>query len=150
MPRERLASPYRRPDVRHVVQLAALDLRPDANDGAMRIERVREQLQHRRAALEHIEQALAGLQLGAPCIAEQAGGAAEEQPRAVVADRVDECRPQPVEEVALSRRQRGILEPSAQRARPQTEADQLILEIGASPVRRGPDQPDLRARARAS
>jgi hypothetical protein len=40
------------------VQLPALDLRPHPDDGAPRIERVREQLEHGCTPLGHVEQAL--------------------------------------------------------------------------------------------
>ena len=132
------------------MQLATVDLGADADDGAARIEGVGEELEHCSAPLEHVEQVLARFELGAARVAEQPRGAADEELRPVVRDRVDECRPQPSEECALARGQQRVLEPAAERRRAETQADGLLLEVRRAPSRRAPGRPAARARARAS
>ena len=121
-------------DVRDVVQLASVDLGADADDGAARIEGVGEELENSSASLEHVEQVLTRFELGATRVAEQPRGAADEELRPVVCDRVDERRPQAAEECPFARGQHRVLEPPAERGRAETQADGLLLEIRARPV----------------
>ena len=117
------------------MQLAAVDLGADADDGAPRIECVREQIEHGRPPLEHVEQVVARLELGPARVAEQPRCAADEELRAVVRDRVDERRPQPRRGTrARCAGSARVLEPAPQRRRAQAQADDLLLEVRARPV----------------
>ena len=86
------------------MKLGALDRRADADDRPPRVERLGEQLDHRRAPLEQLEQPLAGFELlGGPRVAEQPGRAADVELRSRLREQLDERRPDPVEERPLAR-----------------------------------------------
>ena len=77
---------------------------------------------------------LASLELGAACFSEKSGRASDEQLRAVVRNRVDERRAESAEERPLVVWQSWILESPPQRRRTEPQADDLLLEVRASPV----------------
>ena len=119
------------------MQLAAVDLGADPDDGSARIEGVREELEHGGAPLEHVEQVLARFELGAARVAEQACRAADEELRPVVCDRVDERCAEPAEERPLARgsigsssRRRSVAEP---RRRPTACSSRYVRAQSTSP-----------------
>ena len=109
--------------------------RADPDDGAAGVERVGEELEHRRPSFEHVEQVLAGFELGAARVAEQAGGTADVELRPVVGDRIDERRAEPAEKRPLARRAAsGSSSRRRSVAEPRRRPIDLLLEVGAGPV----------------
>ncbi len=90
---------------RRVVELGA-----DADERAARAEDVAQQLECRGARLEHLEQALVGVELLHADVAEQAGGAADVELRAALGEHLDERGPERLQELPLPGRQARILE----------------------------------------
>ena len=117
------------------MQLLALELGPDADDRPVGVEGLLQELEHRRPALEHVEQALARLELGAARVTEQARGPADVELRSSCGDDVDERRPQPVSRKRRSRvEQARVLERGGSNVRARAPPDDRLLEVRARPV----------------
>ena len=90
---------------------------------------------HRGPPLEQLEQPLAGLELGASCVAEQPGRPADVQPRALLGSDIAEGGPNPLEERLLGRREPLVGEASPERARAQPEPDDAFVQVLVRPRR---------------
>src|SRR5262245_22217258 len=121
--------PVGRADVGDVVYGAAADLGPDANDGSAWSERLAEELEHGRPALEELQQALARLQLGPARLAQQARRAADVEAGRLLGREVEECRAQHLEKPPLPRTETLVGETPPQAARAETEPDDALVQI---------------------
>src|SRR5262249_28028025 len=125
----RRADPVRRADERHGTEFGAADLRPDVHHGSPWLERLAHELEDRGPALEELDESHGRLELLRTRAADEAGGAPDEHlgpdPDADLEQRLADQR----EERTFRRSQLGRLEPTANGARPEPLADELLLEV---------------------
>ena len=130
MPSVRFVKPVGRADVRDVVELGALDLRADADDRPARVERLRQQLDHRGAPLEQPEQAVAGFEL--VCRAASPSSPAAPPTKSCVPGSASSSTNagRDRRETPLAPRQLGVLELPPEQARPELDTgDALVQEL---------------------
>ncbi len=112
-----------------------VDLGADADERPARVERPAQDVEQRRALLEHLEQSLVALELLAPQVFEQACGTADVEALLLRRQRLVEERAQHGEEGSLVAAQRGLVEPAPQQMTPELEAADPVVEVLRAPVR---------------
>ncbi len=97
-----------------LAQRGMVEIVPDPHEGAVRlVRRLAEHVEQGSALLDELEQVAIGLELLRAHVAEQVGGTADIQPL-LGRDELREGRAQRAQEVALARRETGVVEAAAQ------------------------------------
>src|SRR5919201_6667473 len=115
-------------------KLRILELRADAHERSLREQARAHEVEECYTLLEHFEQApVAGEVVGAKLV-EHARRAPHVKLLLAGLERVGEGRPQLREEGPLARRERGILEATAEQARTELQAGHALVQVLARPV----------------
>ena len=117
----------------HVRQRRILELVTDAHEWTTRTERTPQQFEQRGALFEDLQQPAVVAEFATANVVEQPGGTADVEPSLVVR-RIDERRTKGLQEDALLRHERVVVDALAERARTERQSGDAFVQILAGPL----------------